>query len=356
MGVRSVFLLGLATPLLAQDPNPDFGLVLRLDRADSISEIRRLRMSWQGSLKQEMKYKLSGDVVGGAQIRDLWIQRELTSNGTTLRVGRFKEPLGLEVLTSVRALAFPERSVASSLAPGRNTGFLMAGHFLKTRGLWAAGVFYNPSASVFGAEGTSGSESALTARLTGIPWVSQDRGCLLQWGAAASLRRLRGGAIQIAAKPENNVAQNIAEGGLMTAGEVQIGQLEGAYVGRRLQVQAEWLTLGAALDSGGRVNYQGWSTQAGWMLLGEDRPWSRERGAPGLVVPAKGQPSLELAGRLSSLDLNDGNLVGGSPDLRSVCLNWYWDEQTRLQAAWILADTESAGEVRSAVLTLQLLF
>src|SRR5437868_15440767 len=58
-----------------------------------------------------------------------------------LRVGKFKEPVGLEVLKSDRDLSFAERSLASDLAPLRYMGAEVSASLFPEAISYAIGYF-----------------------------------------------------------------------------------------------------------------------------------------------------------------------------------------------------------------------
>ena len=58
-----------------------------------------------------------------------------------VRVGRFREPVGLEQLQSDAVAFFNERSLVSQLLPGRDLGIQVWGDVLGGRLSYAVGVF-----------------------------------------------------------------------------------------------------------------------------------------------------------------------------------------------------------------------
>ena len=79
------------------------------------TEFRRVRVFNSGKLYGNVKYKLQLDFAGGEiAFKDVWMELgELPIDGK-LRVGYFKEPLRLEVLTSSKYISFMERGLTTS--------------------------------------------------------------------------------------------------------------------------------------------------------------------------------------------------------------------------------------------------
>jgi len=78
---------------------------------------------------------------GNVELKDGWLQYEWVPDGR-VRLGLFREPMGLEALTSSRYVTFVERSApTNAFTPGRNTGALVADTFGGGRCTWALGAF-----------------------------------------------------------------------------------------------------------------------------------------------------------------------------------------------------------------------
>jgi len=73
--------------------------------------------------------------------------------------------------------------------------------------------------------------------------------------------------------------------------------------------------------------------------------YNRAKGAFTRIVPQRevswrngGLGALELAVRVSYLDLNDGSVQGGTDTAVSSGINWYWNRWFRLQANYAFED------------------
>ena len=85
-----------------------------------------------------------------------------------------------------------------------------------------------------------------------------------------------------------------------------------------------------------------------WLVTGESRPYSAKKGTFSRVKPNKpfslkngGWGALEVAARYSALDLNDGAIQGGEIEDITLGVNWYLNNNTRLMANYIMANTDN---------------
>jgi phosphate-selective porin OprO/OprP len=127
-----------------------FGAVVQLDGRFSLDErtpvvdtftIRKLRPVLQGRVARYFDFRLVPDFGNGtAVLFDGYLDMRI-SRAFRIRAGKDKTPFGLEVLQSDPALLFPERSLASSLAPNRDVGVQVLGELFEQRLIYAAGVF-----------------------------------------------------------------------------------------------------------------------------------------------------------------------------------------------------------------------
>ena len=106
---------------------------------------RRIRPLFEGTLFNAVDFRLMPDFGQSTyQIQEAFL--ELRSvKFAKLRVGKFKEPIGLEVLRSDRELTFAERSLASDLVPLRYIGAQLSGSVLSDSISYAAGYFNGSS-------------------------------------------------------------------------------------------------------------------------------------------------------------------------------------------------------------------
>ena len=96
------------------------------------------------------------------------------------------------------------------------------------------------------------------------------------------------------------------------------------------------------LVDGEQVTFPGAYVETGYILTGEHRPYKRDVGTLGRIVPdcpvGKGGPGAwEVAAHYSYIDLNPGGVGGGRLSDATLGLNWYLNKYTKLQLNYIRA-------------------
>ncbi len=102
---------------------------------------RRIRPLFEGTVFRSVDFRFMPDFgQDNPQIQEAFLEwRRFPA--VKLRVGKFKEPIGLEILQQDRQLVFAERSMASDLLPLRYMGAQVGGTVFSNRIEYAAGYF-----------------------------------------------------------------------------------------------------------------------------------------------------------------------------------------------------------------------
>jgi phosphate-selective porin OprO and OprP len=118
----------------------------RVDDRDTASladqfELRRARLGVKGKFANDFKYEIVGNLPGTATI-DVAFLDFAKYEQVQLRVGKFKQPFGLEQLISSNNITMMERSYVDQTVPAKKLGFQVMG--APTKGMTYAGsVFQN---------------------------------------------------------------------------------------------------------------------------------------------------------------------------------------------------------------------
>ncbi|RMH01253.1 MAG: hypothetical protein D6702_11905, partial [Planctomycetota bacterium] len=317
------------------------------------TEFRRARVGLSGRLHEWLKFKATFDFSDGVSgFRDVYLEPRKVAGLDTMRFGHFKEPFGLENLTGSAAVTFLERGLPTALAPGRNMGAMVRDRMFGSRGTWAVGLFRATDASGIGTDTTGGLEFAATARATGLPWYEDHGRRLGHLGASFSLRNADNGQVRYREQPEADLAPKMVNTDWFAADSLALAMLEAAVVEERWSFQAEWGAARIQTPDRANPDFTALALQGSCFLTGEHRAYDREVGAFDEVAPAsafaggRGAGAWEVAARFSRLDLNDGPIAGG--ELRDLTLgvNWYLDENVRLQLNYVIADLVTFGNAR----------
>lgn len=249
----------------------------------------------------------------------------------TLSVGNFKEPFSLEELSSSNGTIFMERAMLADFAPGRHVGI----------GIGAESDSSAIAAGLFGGGISSETEDdagwGASARYVFLP-VHDDRR-VVHIGAALSYRATGDDdTYRVRSRPESGVTdvRLVDTGTLADVDDVTLLGLELAAINGPLTLQGEYVaaSVDRSIDSTD-LDFSGWYTSASWILTGETRSYKAGDGEMGTVVPFTnvgegGMGAWEVAARYSTIDLNDGALVGGRQENLTLGLNWYLNPNMRL--------------------------
>lgn len=319
---------------------------------------RRARLSAKGAVTNEMDYFLQMDFgfFGRPTFTDVWADfKELGPLGT-LRVGQWKQPFGLEVVSSFRYTTFMERSSSfQAFTPFRHLGVGLYDHgedLYSTRAI----SYFRTGQDQFGGSVSDNGGNGLATRWTRLFWFDETSGeHYLNLGFAYFLNSPPNDRVRFRSIPEIFVGEFVVPAGepIGTSGQpvpnvangtpffVDTGVVTGTRVTNTFGVEKLWVAgpwswqseyMGCLIDStdfGSRFLHGGYS-QVGYFLTGEHRPFDRKTAQIDRVIPHQNfswrEGSLgawELAARWSYLDLTDGPILGGDMQNLTVGLNWY---------------------------------
>lgn len=269
-------------------------------------DIRRARLYVSGDVKDwgyKAQFNIGNDIGGTPE--DLYIRYKGLSNGMTITIGRQKEPFGLEQLTSANNVSMLERAgPIEAYTPGRSDGIQLNGALMDGDVFYGVGVFEDEDA------GTS--DFTLTGRVTSA--VVDTGEMLVHLGVGYTT----GGA------------------------DISTVGLEAAYSAGPLHVQGEYYSS----DNAG-TDLDGYYFQAGWILTGETRPYSK--GVFGRVNPADTAGAWELLIRYEAGDGDYGDIELGKTDATAVGVgvNWYANSLTRLGINYTAGNDKNSADTGS---------
>ena len=314
-------------------------------------DLRRVRLILKGKTGPRLDYKFEYEFQGAGSRRLLDAYGDLhLFPFTSLQVGQFKEPFGLEQCTKDKNLFFAERSMAYYMTPRRDVGVMAHGSFLDDRIHYGVGLFNGDGQD----DSTGGDEDdpQLTGRLVLLPL--KDRG-------PALVENLQiGGSFGYARIDRNNVDIHIKTAGLTPffdvasrakfniIREVKSRSRYGAEVGWTygpLALMGEYVTLRFkdVETSSERFNVRLRDYYLGllWMVTGERPAFKDGKFQP--IRPNKpfwqgGWGGLGLAFRYDLFKADQGvyeNLIYVGNSVReaeayTVAVNWYLNGHTQV--------------------------
>lgn len=304
-------------------------------------EARAARLEASGSVLSDWRYALSTEFADlDVDVKDAYVSY-LGFRPIRLDAGQFKEPFGLEVLTSAKHITFMERALPSAFAPGRNVGLAVRGS-----GTWwtaSVGSFIGNFADEFSYAADEG--WGMTGRATAAPINTGTR--LLHLGASASHRDPDDDdTISFKSRPESGVTDVslVNTGQIRNLESVRRFGIEAAGVYGPLSLQGEYISTFVDRESGHPdVNFDGWYASASWFVTGEARNYLAERGIFGQITPEHEYGAVELAARISAIDLSSASVTGGEEGDVTLGVNWYINPYLRLMSNFIFvwSDTEA---------------
>ncbi|NRA61233.1 MAG: porin, partial [Psychrobium sp.] len=307
---------------------------------------RRVRTYVEGQA-DDWDYKLLLDFSEGAEITLARLRYKGFDNGPTIKVGKIREDISLEALTSSKHItAISRPMVANVMSPYFKYG-ISAYQYFKDSGLrYAIGAYKGAG---FGSNGKDNNDNialSYTGRLTWSPVHSGDK--TLHFGLWASHRDFGGNTL--GAKfargevRETNVRLvNYAAGGSTYAADSleQYG-LEFAAVNGPLSIQAEYAKREVnAVDAVNDGSFDGYYVTASYFLTGEHRVY-KKRGVFNSPKPISSAGAWEIFARMSHFDATSAT-QGTEADVITLGANYYLNKKIKLMANYLMADVKGPG-------------
>ena len=312
-------------------------------KAGNGAEIRRARFFMSGSIYENIDFKLQIDFANNAlTLKDAYIKFKHIPVVGSLKVGHFKEPMGLNTLTSSKYLTMMERPVASYLDLDRRLGLMISNQYFDKRLTWQLGYFLPSIAS----NKYVGNGYHITGRLVGLPIYEDDNSYkVLHLGFGFSHGYLDQETSQFRFRPEAHLAPKYINFKVTDMKNVNIANLEVAFIYNQFSIQGEYHQYNFSHRD--TAHYQKTNYSSGiyyatfsWMLTGEHRNYSKKKTAFDIVKPKNnfgkdGWGAFELAVRASHTDFNVNDLDGGVMDNYTLGLNWYLNPAVKIAANYI---------------------
>lgn len=269
-----------------------------------------------------------------------------------VRAGQFRMPFGLEAMSSVSHIAFIERSTASNtFTPGRGRGVQWAGR--SADWLFQVGAFR-------ASEGLPFPDELGTTRSIAARALRQREGLgLVQVGGGVVVHDPGDDGFAFRARPGTRLLPRVVDTGSLQADRFVVGGLEALWLGDGWAGVAEWFhAFGSDVGgAGGSPQLVGGHVAVQRFLTEGQVTWNRKRGglraaqvADAWTTRGAGPGAVEVAGRLSWVDLDDGAVRGGRSLDLEVGVNWYLQPATRVMVHWVgsRVDAPSGGEAHGA--------
>ncbi|MCA9231412.1 MAG: porin [Planctomycetales bacterium] len=330
--------------------------------ATDIADFRRARLAAKGKVAENVNYMIEFDFAfpGRPSFMDVFVDIEDIVPGH-LRIGQWRQPFGMDALTSVRDLTFLERALPFALAPFRQVGVGMYDTAYDERVTWAISGYRFPTDVFADVAGDAG--YGTSTRETILLFHDPQSNTTLHVGGSYTYNRPANHAARIRSAPEvgfnqldfRNTANPVpffVDSGSLPARSYQITNIEMAGSRGAFLVQSEFYFARVEQESGPRANFHGGYAQTSYVLTGEYRAYNKAQAVFGRVIPhcnsgKSGRGAWELAGRWSYLDLTSVGIQGGVLNDVTCGLNWYLNRYTKLQFNYIHAFLERPSGANS---------
>ena len=314
-----------------------------------------LEGSWGSLLGFRLQAQLAGDI---ATLNDAYVDLRFDPRAT-LRIGKFKEPVGLEQLQSAGSLAAIERGLPTELTPGRDYGVQLQGESGAGAVSYAVGVFNGTADGRDGVSSNPDNEFEYAGRVFWEPFKDEANAWSgLGFGLAASVGDQSGGGDTVLPRYRTpgqvrffNYRSDVLTGGsdVVADGRHFRWSPQGYYYNGPFGLLAEYvaseqdlrLVGGASAGTRRRIDNDAYGVTASVVLTGEDASYKGvARPNHPFTIGAAGWGALELVARYGQLEIDDAAFPLFANPARSaaqasswgVGLNWYLTSNFKLVA------------------------
>ena len=328
-------------------------------------DFRRLEAFAQGTIDHHLRYSLSFNFGADAGFGDIFVEgREHGLNVFGYRVGQFRlgsfqEPFSFERMMSSYYTGFLERSLPVwTFTPGSNLGYMVFDTSKNKRFTWAVGFFSWGQADESNA---SNSVLSVTSRITWLPVYRDGGRSLLHIGGSFSTRDPNGDT-RYRSRPEARFVNFLVDTGDFSASRIKLYGVELVGVRGPLSFQSELIASQVSGTEIGSATFWGGYVQVGWFITGEHKSYDTGLGVFSRVIPRQESQGifrkrpgggLELTGRISNVDLDEGSITGGQMTDFSFGVNWYLSSTSAVKLNYINSNVKDQGRANIILLRYQ---
>lgn len=327
--------------------------------ADNGAEFRRARLYTSGTLFGNIKFKFQVDFAPAkVVIKDAYLTFTKIPVIGNIKAGNFKQPFGMEMLSSSNYMTNMERPLTNQFDHDRDLGVMLFNSHLDKRLAWFAGVFMPAN----GAGIYKGKKYQITTRISGLPIYKVDNGYkVLNIDVAYSYHYDDNDEISLKVRPEAHLAPKYLNLNIDALNHNHQGNIGLALVLGSFAFQTEYTFSNLTPSSNSTLKKDHYFIDAyygtvSWFITGEHKNFSKSKTSLDMVKPKKnlgkgGAGAFELALRYSTIDFNDADLQAGNIKDITVGLNWYVNPAVRYTLNYINANVKELG--RTSILQMR---
>lgn len=307
--------------------------------------LRRVRPIVEGKVYNDFGFRIMPDFGGGQTVLQDAYGDYTPAPELSLRVGKFKPPVGLERLQSGTDIEFIERGLPTLLVPNRDVGVQLGGEIASGVVQYAVGIFNGVADGGSGDVDTNDGKD-FAGRLFLHPFRAGDVDALqnLGFGVAGSVGEQEGTGASPGLPSFRSIGQqsffsyrttatNTADSVYANGDRTRLSPQAYWYVGP-FGLFGEWVSSEQDVTRGkdsGTIANESWQLLGSWVLTGEDASY---KGVTPLwnFDPSTGHyGALELVARVQQLEVDDAaypKFADAKKSAKSaegwgVGLNWY---------------------------------
>ncbi len=309
--------------------------------------LRRARLITEGTLAKNYGYQLVTEFGGSSvSILDANLFVNLTKN-LQLKAGKFKVPVGHELLQSDSWTFFNERSIVTNLVPNRDLGLQLSGDVLDGRLNYAVGVFNGVPDAGSSTNTDFDEEKDVAGRMIVSPFKNEAGSPLqgLSFGVGASLGREKTASGRTAGYKTDGQQTFFAYNAAVVAdGQIWRVSPQLDYRNGPLGILGEYVKSVSNLRPSAtgpktELSNTGWQLAAGYVLTGEDSSYNGVAPKTNFDLGAGTWGAFEVVGRYSRLDIDDATFptfasaASNADAAKSIGLglNWYLSKAALLK-------------------------
>ncbi len=311
-------------------------------RDHAVFLFRRVRPLVEGRLSSGIDFRFMPDFgEGNTVVQEAYAEWNSIS-ALRMRIGKFKTPIGLEVLRSDRDLTFGERSLASDLVPLRDLGGQIEGSFLQDavgyEVAWLSGTNDGSNANF---EWRGSNEAVMRTFFQPFVAAQSNAARELGIGLAASVGTSRNPLPDFKTTGQETFFRYVP--GALADGEQRRLSPQARYYLGPVGVMAEYAASGQKVRAGTASRYlsnEGWEVAGSWILTGEKNSFEGIEPAHPLEFSrnARHLGAWEVALRHSTVEFDPhafplfaapGTSADGASE-SAAGVNWYINRYTRL--------------------------
>ena len=303
---------------------------------DQRDDLRRVELVLKGKGPGDLDWVVGYDAKGD-KFLDVNLRLRMGEEGRHfLQLGQFKQPNSLEELSSTRTNDFISKATATNtFAIARRLGV----------GYGYGGEDWTLSGSWFGRELTSGLASGAGYGMRGTWAPIQGDGRLLHLGLAHVDHDTDADTLRLRARPNADLARVrlVDSGRLVDTDRVATSSAEALWASGPLKLQGEYYLSRVSRYSPGTADYAAHGSYVSglWNLTGET--WGYKAGVVTTPKPSRRGGMWQAGLRYDRLDLDNGQVGGGTQEAWTAGLNWYYGSHFKLMLNHVRIDSQRRG-------------